>query len=304
MVTRRSAKGSLRPFNRLELELYSSENPFRNDHPCSGKHSNQRITNLFAEERRKLLLERIEAAGTLSNAEVAETFNVSMLTIRRDLELLERDGLIRRIYGGAQHISVPLIEASRSTDFQQRAQQNLDLKERIGKLAAETVTDGETIFLDAGTTSLAMARALVERPLMNVRIVTHAVNIANEFAGYLNFRIFAIGGEIFEETRASTGQFTLDTIRRFSYDRYFIGCMGFDVQNGMTNARMPEVDVKNAVIERSNWVCLIADSMKWGVNAFAPIAPLERCHCVISDLGLNVEVQRKIRKLGIDLRLA
>ena len=269
---------------------------------------------MFAEERRKLLLERIEAAGTLSNAEVADAFNVSMLTIRRDLELLERDGLIRRIYGGAQHISVPLIEAARSIDFQQRAQQNLDLKKRIAELAAETVMDGETVFLDAGTTTLALARALVERtlnqrtlserPPMNVRIVTHAVNIANEFAGHQNFRIFAIGGEIFEETRASTGQFTLDTIRRFAYDRCFVGCMGFDVQNGMTNARMPEVDVKNAVIERSSWVCLVADSLKWGVNAFAPIAPLERCHCVVSDSGLPDEAQRKVRRLGIDLRLA
>ena len=264
---------------------------------------------MFAEERRKLLLERIEAAGTLSNAEVADAFKVSMLTIRRDLELLERDGLIRRIYGGAQHISVPPIEAARGIDFQQRSQQNLDLKKRIAELAAETVTDGETVFLDAGTTTLALARALVERtlserPLTNVRIVTHAVNIANEFAGHLNFRIFAIGGEIFEETRASTGQFTLDTIRRFAYDRCFVGCMGFDVQNGMTNARMPEVDVKNAVIERSSWVCLVADSLKWGVNAFAPIAPLERCHCVVSDSGLPDEAQRRVRRLGIDLRLA
>jgi DeoR/GlpR family transcriptional regulator of sugar metabolism len=73
--------------------------------------------------------------------------------------------------------------------------------------------------------------------------------------------------------------------------------------NGMTNARMPEVDVKNAVIELSDWVCLIADSSKWNSNSFAPIAPLERGHNIISDSGLSRDAQLQITQLGIGLEL-
>jgi DeoR/GlpR family transcriptional regulator of sugar metabolism len=259
---------------------------------------------VFAEDRRKLLLDRIKSTGTLSNADIADEFKVSMLTIRRDLEVLERDGLIRRVYGGAQHVSVPMIGNGKSVEFGQRSERNQDAKERIAKKAAQFIQDGETIYIDAGTTAHALSRALIAKPVRNLRIVTHAVNIANEFASHPGFKVFIIGGEIFEETRASTGQFTLDSIRRFSYDRFFLGCMGFDVHNGMTNARMPEVEIKNAAIERANWVCLIADSSKWAVNTFASIAPIERCNCIVSDSALPKFAQHEIKRLGIALSLA
>ena len=259
---------------------------------------------MLGDGRRKQLLNRIESAGTLSNAEAAAGLQVSMLTIRRDLEILERDGLIRRVYGGAQHISLPGFAPPSELEFTQRQVQHREVKARIAQMAADTISNGETVFLDAGTTTLALASAICQLPLRKVLIVTHAVNIANEFANHQQFKVLVIGGELFEETRACTGQVTLDSVRRYHYDRFFLGCSGFDVQNGITNARLPEVEIKNAVIERSNWVCLLTDSSKWGINSFAPIAPLERCHTVITDAHLQLNAQRKIRQLGLELRLA
>jgi DeoR/GlpR family transcriptional regulator of sugar metabolism len=258
---------------------------------------------MFAEERRKQLLQRIEQAGSLTNTAAAAEFQVSMLTIRRDLEQLEQDGFIRRVYGGAQHISVPVLEPVKGVEFRQRLLQNLEAKTRIAERATDSICEGETIYLDAGTTALAMAKAITARGLRNIRIVTHAVNITNEFTNYTQCKVFSVGGELYEETGACTGQFTLDTIRRFHYDRFFLGCMGFDVINGMTNARIAEVDIKNAVIEKSNWVCLIADSSKWNSNNFAPIAPLERCHRIITDTGLNPNARHQIKQQGIELEL-
>ena len=258
---------------------------------------------MVSEARRKRILERLEQTGSLLSAHAATEFGVSMLTIRRDLDLLASQGLIQRVHGGAP--ARPR-EASRDTGslevrYTQRQSHEAEVKRRIGQRAAELVQDFETVYLDAGTTTLEVARALKLRSLTRIQVVTHAVNLAAELVGVAHIRVFCIGGEIFEESYATTGQVAVELVKRFSYDRCFIAGMGVDLASGITNGRVPEVEVKAAAMARAHWTYLVADASKWGVRTFAPIAPLSSVQAFVTDDRLPDSDAQAIRQLGISL---
>jgi len=261
---------------------------------------------VVSETRRQRILERLEQTGTLSNANAASEFGVSMLTIRRDLDLLESRGLIERVHGGAQaraklEASAPRDDGALGLRYAQRQSQEAEVKRRIGQRAAELVEDGETVYLDAGTTTLEVARALRLRSLSRVQVVTHAVNLAAELVGVPHLRVFCIGGEIFEESYAATGQVAVELVKRFSYDRCFVAGMGVDPDAGITNGRVPEVEVKAAAMARARWSCLVADASKWGTRTFAPIAPLSSVQAFVTDDRLPEAGCRIVQDLGIAL---
>jgi len=266
---------------------------------------------VVSEARRKRILERLEQSGSLSNAHAANEFGVSMLTIRRDLDLLESRGLIQRVHGGAQALSreapremtrdLSREDGALEVRYNQRQLQGTEVKRRIGQQAAELVQDFETVYLDAGTTTLEVARALKLRPLTRIQVVTHAVNLAAELVGVAHIRVFCIGGEIFEESYAATGQVAVELVRRFSYDRCFLAGMGVDPSAGITNGRVPEVEVKTAALERAHWTCLVADASKWGVRTFAPIAPLSSVQAFVTDDRLPESGVQAVAHLGIAL---
>jgi len=266
-------------------------------------------STVVSEARRKRILERLEQTGSVLSAQAASEFGVSMLTIRRDLDLLASQGLIQRVHGGAQALTREVSRAREVSGeggalelrYTQRQSHEAEVKRRIGQQAAELVQDFETVYLDAGTTTLEVARALKLRPLTRIQVVTHAVNLAAELVGVAHIRVFCIGGEIFEESYAATGQVAVELVKRFSYDRCFIAGMGVDLTVGITNGRVPEVEVKAVAMTRAHWTCLVADASKWGVRTFAPIAPLSSVQAFVTDDRLPDLGAQAIEQLGISL---
>jgi DeoR/GlpR family transcriptional regulator of sugar metabolism len=252
---------------------------------------------LLADMRRQHILARVASLGSISNAQAAEEFGVSVLTIRRDVEMLARQGLVARIHGGVRSVT------DSNLHYDERAKHRLSAKQQIGQQAASLVKEGETVYLDAGTTTLEVAYALRRSPLKTLRIATHAVNIAVELAVRPGFTVFLIGGEIFEDTYAATGRAAVQMLSGYRFDRMFLACMGFDPQGGITNARVPEVEVKTAALAQSGWTCLVADAAKWGVTTFARIVPLNGVNAVISDTQLPFEAQQTLTHLGLELYL-
>lgn len=252
---------------------------------------------MLVDLRRRHIYERIVELGWLSSAQAAKEFHVSPLTIRRDLEVLEQQGLVQRVRGGAQVAGTPDVAYAR------RAARERDAKRRIGEFAADLVQDGETVYLDAGTTTLEIARALKTRARRDVRVVTHAVNLAAELVALPHLKVFSIGGEIFEETYAATGAAAVDMVGRYRYDRLFLACMGFDAQAGITNVRVPEVEIKAAALANARWTALVADASKWGVHTFARIAPLDRVQAVVTDDRLPDRAVETLRHLGLEVHL-
>ncbi|MCL6527858.1 MAG: DeoR/GlpR family DNA-binding transcription regulator [Thermaceae bacterium] len=250
---------------------------------------------MLPDDRLRRILELVNRHGTLSNVAIAQAVSVSTMTVRRDLSLLERQGRLRRVHGGAQAID------EQDVDYSLRRERNLGAKQRIGAKAAEWIQDGETVYLDAGTTTMEVARALKARRLRNVRVVTHAVNIATELSGTPGLGLLQVGGELFLHNYSATGPLALETLRRFSFDRLFLGAQGVDPSAGLTNSSLLEAEVKQAAIDASRWVCLVCDASKWGRVTFAPCGDLRDLDLFITDSRLPQEARAKLAELGLEV---
>ncbi len=248
---------------------------------------------LLALERSQRILSLLEQHGTLSNATLARTLGVSNMTVRRDVLDLEHRGLLRRIHGGVEHASSP------DAGFSLRSRQQRGAKRAIGQTAAALVRDGETVYLDAGSTALELARSLRGRKLERVRIVTHAINIAHEFAGLKGFSLVQVGGEIFGQTFAATGPLALETLSHLRFDRLFLGAQGFSVNEGLTDSNLLEVEVKKAAIRQAREVIVLADSSKWRRVSFARVAPLSAVSTLITDGGFPLEDRTTLSEAGL-----
>lgn len=253
---------------------------------------------MLASERRKRMIDLLEHQGWLTTAEVATTLEVSEMTVRRDLGELEHRGLLRRVHGGAEALS------SDDVGYALRSRKNHEAKRLIGARAAALVKDGETVYVDAGTTAMEVALALRRRRPKGVMVVTHAVNIAAQLAGQPTLSVVQIGGEIYRKTYAATGPAAVAAIRRLSFDKVFLAAQGFGFRDGLSNSNLAEVEVKQAALVASSWVCLIADASKWEQKSLAYVAPLERLHAVVSDEALLPGGRRALAARGIELHLA
>lgn len=241
---------------------------------------------MLAEERRRYLLEMLGESGALETVAAAQALGVSEMTVRRDLADLEARGLARRVHGGAQ--------VARKTDagYPLRAQRNPGAKQQIGGLAAGLVQDYETLYLDAGTTCMEVARALRRRDLRGVNVLTHAVNVAAELAGKPGVTVIQVGGELYADTFAATGPAALATVAQFSFNRLFLAAQGLHPKAGVTSDNLLEVAVKTAVLGRAAWTALVLDSSKWNRQFLTRVADVGDLDMVVSDGALPDEARQ------------
>jgi DeoR/GlpR family transcriptional regulator of sugar metabolism len=135
-------------------------------------------------------------------------------------------------------------------------------------------------------------------------VVTHAVNIAMELSGHSEISLIQVGGEIYRQTYAATGPLALETIARFSFDRMFLACQGFDTEGGLSNGNLTENEVKQAAMRASRWIGLVADASKWTRTTFARIAPLDAIHAIITDNRLPESGRVALQELGLEVIVA
>jgi DeoR/GlpR family transcriptional regulator of sugar metabolism len=250
---------------------------------------------MLASDRMHRVLELLKTRGTLRSSEIAKALNVSAMTVRRDLALLEEQGHIKRVHGGARVVHEPHL------GYPLRENQNLAAKRAIGAYAATLVQDAEVIYLDAGTTTMELAKALKQRKFQDLRIVTHAVNIAAELTGLPNVIVVQIGGEIYRSNFSATGMLALEAIERFTFHRLFLGTQGLELKAGLSETNLLESEVKRAAIASSKWVALLTDSSKWNQVAFSHTAPLSRVQLLITDSRLPKEGKHQLKELGVEV---
>lgn len=236
----------------------------------------------LAQQRQQAIYERLLAKQSCTTQALAQHFGTSTMTIRRDLEVLENQGLLQRVHGGA-------IIAYNDLPYLIRTEQQSREKEAIGQVAAAQVESGMTVFFDSGTTSMAVARALQGRTDLTFTVVTHALNIAHLFTLPKRHRVVVIGGEVYEDSLATTSGTALSQIRALNYDLFFMGSCGVDAQRGLTNTNVPEAHIKQEIHARASRTVLLADAGKWQARALAPILPLSSMALWISDAGLPEE---------------
>lgn len=253
--------------------------------------------SLTYEERRQTILTQLNTEGKVQVHALAEIFNVSTETIRRDLDRLEKEGRLRKVYGGAVQTRSEWIEPT----FIKRAEMYRSEKQAIGKLAASLVKDGETVILDNGTTTLEIMRHLKDRA--DVTVITNSVPILacalEDFQGKI---IFA-GGEVNINYQAATGAIAHQMLDQFKVNKAFISAGGISLSEGITEYNLDEALLSRKMMLRTEEAILVADHSKFGVTTFAQIAPLERISMIITDSGCTEEWIEALNKLDVEVLL-
>jgi DeoR family transcriptional regulator, fructose operon transcriptional repressor len=244
--------------------------------------------------RQKLILQQLHTKGEVKVSELKEIFDVTDMTIRRDLEKMERSGLLKRTFGGA-------ILVSKDVALRERSVVHWEEKERIGRLAASLVQTGESIFIDGGSTTFQVARHLPEE--VDITVVTNAINVAAELSEK-KISTIVLGGILIDTTKSMVGPVTLDTISRMAFDKVFLGATGFHPQHGFSNSNIHEAEIKRVAIQKAKEVYIVLDHSKFGKSSLVSFANLKDVHSIVTDESPSAELYIACQTSGTNILVA
>jgi DeoR/GlpR family transcriptional regulator of sugar metabolism len=248
--------------------------------------------------RRQQILNILEETGTLNVTELADRFGVSSVTIRKDLDDLGAEGLLERTFGGAVFSHRSRFNRS----FLQRAQEHRQEKLAIAATALEYIKEGDTIILDAGTTTLALAQLLKEQ-VKSAFVITCSVPAALELSSG-GYDILLLGGIVRNKSLALLGRETLRIIERYRADKAFLGSTGFTAEMGHSTPNPDDAQIKEALIRIADETYVLADSSKYGHNCLTSFVQLRDVHLTITDNHLPRSKAKTLEAVGAKLRIA
>ncbi len=250
---------------------------------------------MLAEERRTRILELIEKERGVKVSDLVRIFNVTGATIRRDLEALEKEGLLKRTHGGAvlpQSFSFEPLYATKK-------RQNLKEKMAIGMKAAELVNDGETIFIETGSTTFQIAKNIKNRH--DLTVVTNSIEVARELLNARGVEVILTGGILRKETVALVGPLAERVLREFRVDKAFLGISGIIPGKGMSTASIVEAQIKKLIIEMGREIIGVADYSKFGKECFAFVAPTKVLNKIVVDDKVPLKHIEELRNEGVEV---
>jgi DeoR/GlpR family transcriptional regulator of sugar metabolism len=253
---------------------------------------------LLAEPRRRRIREWIQEEGAARVRDLAAAFHVSEATIRQDLERLESEGGITREHGGAFLNSVPAQVGAMTLHHQE----NIDRKRKIGARAASLVQDGETIILDAGTTTTEVATRLTDRH--NLTVITNALNIALILGAAPGNAVHMPGGQFKAPTLSLSGDKAAEYFRSIFASKLFLATAGVALDAGLTYPSFADLQLKEAMIKAASQVILVADSTKINRSSFTRLGALELIHTFITDDGIPDAEAQAFERRGIEVLIA
>ena len=260
--------------------------------------TNQAVQTLYAEERRRAILDRLKARGKVTVEDLAATYSVSAPTIRADLARMEDMGLLERTHGGAIPTSGTLFEPA----YAQRQIMRHREKQAIARAAADLVEDGQTILLDAGTTTYELALVLRERPKLTV--VTNSIPIALTLTENDALEVMLVGGRVQPRRLAALGPLAVRYLSAFRVDTAFLSFNGVDADAGLTVVDFEASEAKERMMECARETIVLADSAKIGRIAFARVAPVSSAALLITDDEIVEEDRTAIEAAGLAVRMA
>ncbi|GAB6159284.1 DeoR/GlpR family DNA-binding transcription regulator [Desulfotomaculum varum] len=247
-------------------------------------------------ERQEKIRLLLQEHGHLTVAELAQHFEVSEMTIRRDLKALAALGLVQREHGRALYPP-----ATGIASFVTRLGEAEREKTAIGRLAADLVAEGDTVILDAGTTTLAVAQFIHKSCV----VITNCLPIASELANRReDVTVLVAGGEVRGTTNALVGPLARAGFAGFNADKLFLAATGVSLERGLSTNNMLESEIKQAMLDAAREVILVAHSGKFNHVYYHTFARWDRIHTVVTDTGLPAEIRRELENLGIKVLLA
>jgi DeoR/GlpR family transcriptional regulator of sugar metabolism len=247
---------------------------------------------LPAQRRQEIL--RAVRSGATHVSELAESFGVSEMTVRRDLRALAREGKLERVRGGA-------VNASTERPFAETAVERFDAKDRIGAAAARLVEDGQTVMIDIGTTTLQVAHHLHGRA---ITVVTTSLAVYEELVDDPAIELILPGGVVRRNYRSLVGVLAEDSLRQLKADILFLGTSAVDVELGVWDSTMVEVPIKRAMIEAAEAVALVADAEKFAMAGLVRVCEATEIDNVVTDAPVPAACRPAIHEAGIEVTVA
>ena len=266
----------------------------------------ERMSALLARKRYSIILDMLRKNDIVHTTELVETFHVSSETVRKDLDALQKRGLLRRVHGGAVTTEHPQ-EKTKHTEtsyisLSTRNTQHMEQKQEIARCAAGTVREGQVIALDYGSTSQVLAQELCRR-FEVLTIVTNSIPNALILSAKPGFTVILTGGIVHAEEHTLTNDFPSSILDHLHIDTFFLSVSGIDPEVGCTDQRLGEISMQNRIRAAASTVTVIADSSKFGKASLVRVCPVNEVHTIITDSGLSQEMQARIEETGVKLIL-
>jgi DeoR/GlpR family transcriptional regulator of sugar metabolism len=260
------------------------------------------LADLQASERRERIAQLVADRQMVRVAALVSDFGVTDTSIRRDLAILESEGRLRRVHGGA--LAVP--RDIRAGWYNEKARHHLAEKQRIGAAAAELITPGDILVFDSGTTTLQVA-SNIPAPLRTggmLTLITNSFPLVEMVRSWPAPNLIFLGGLWLPDYQATVGPQALEQLRTITADKVFLGADGLTLAEGITTAHILMAEIDRSMAERARHVILTADSSKLDRAGLVPIVPIHMIHTMITDTGAPPDTVAAIRDQGVEVILA
>jgi DeoR family transcriptional regulator of aga operon len=246
------------------------------------------------------MLAALEEREFVRVTDLSHMFGISEVTVRSDLEALQDDGLLRRVHGGAV-VAPPRPERP----FEQSLGTQAEEKRRMGEAAAALVTSGETIILDVGSTTAAVARALVARPdLTDVTCFTNGLKVALELEPAIpRFTVVLTGGTLRPLQHSLVNPLAGVILDDIHADTVFLGCNGIDIEAGVTNVNLPEAEIKRRMVRAARRRIVVATGDKLGMTSLAPLCTIDDITMLITDTSADSGLVTGLREAALEVQV-
>lgn len=253
---------------------------------------------MFPEERRREIVAGLKKDGRCLVADLAKRLDVSEVTIRQDLDALEKEGVLRRTHGGA----ILNVKIGLERPFQVEETSHKSEKERIADAAVDLVSSGDTLILDVGTTVTAAARKLVEQK-KKPTVFTNGLNIAAILEADPDITTIVTGGTLRPKQHSLVNPFAEFILPRIHADLALIGVSGIDAEQGVTNVNVAEAEMKALFVKAARRRVVLADGSKIGKIALAKFADLSEIDLLITDAGADEAELAALREKGLEVKV-
>jgi DeoR family transcriptional regulator, aga operon transcriptional repressor len=249
-------------------------------------------------DRHQFILQKLHENGRVDIQELSEEIQVSGVTIRKDLKMLEDRNLLFRTRGGGSVINPYAIEKP----INEKEYINVDEKKKIAKAALHIINQTDSIIIGSGTTVFELARSI--NPSKHLTVITPALKVALELYNRSNVEVLLLGGLVHKSSASSAGAFAEKILEEISCDILFLGVDGIDLEFGLSIANLAEASLNQKMIQLAQKVVIMADSSKFNRRGLGKISSLEQVHYIITDNGVHSETVKQLEEKGIKVIIA
>lgn len=248
-------------------------------------------------ERHQYILGKLKQEGKINVLDLCEELDVSSVTIRKDLKLLEDKNLLFRTHGGATASNPYTVDRPVNEKEKIRSEEKTD----IGAVAAQLIEPNDCIIIASGTTVLSLARHI--QPVGHLTVITAALNVAMELNNNPGIEVLLLGGILRKSSSSATGIYAEKVLEDFSCSKLFLGVDGIDLEFGLSTTNVMEAQLNRKMIAASQKTIVVADSTKFGKKGFGRICGLEDVEQVITDKGISDHMVTTLKGLGIEITI-